>query len=98
MSVFPFAPGVTKTLSATDATGRVLLGAGGTSLEIISLPSEDTAFVAFGTVAVTAATTDYPVLSGTDKVITIPKDATYAAAICASGETATLYFTRGCGA
>jgi hypothetical protein len=57
------------------------------------------AFVNFGDVTVTAAVaTGMPVLAGNVEVFTIAPGDTYIAAICDTGESATLYITSGFGA
>lgn len=91
----PFTAG-TKQISATGTTGNVALAMDSTYLEV-SNDGPDTVFVELGGSTVTAAAnTGYPVLPGQSKLI-MRSSATYAAAICASGKTATVYFSAGDG-
>lgn len=86
-------------LSATTTTSSASLKNGNAPMQVrIYNAGTATAFLNFGTSAVTATTSGFPVPSGAIEVITIPGNATttYAAAITASG-TASVYITPGAG-
>lgn len=95
----------TVSLAATSTTGRVALSGVGTGQSQIEIQNKggNWAFVVFGDSSVVATAPNgataggYPVGPGMCKVVTIGTNATNAAAICASGETATLWFSVGCG-
>lgn len=99
---YPFIPGATATLAATATTGSVALGGqprgGAFQVRVVNV-GPNTAFIKRGGASVTAATTDFPVPAGVVEVLTFnntDKDpVTHVAAICASSQTATLYFTTG---
>lgn len=94
----PFTPGGSAVLEATSTTGNVLLPTTGSQVLIYSPSANDAAFIAFGTAStVEAEVTDICIPPGFSRIFTIPAGTTYIAAICASTETATLYFTRGDG-
>lgn len=88
----------TKQIAATAASANVALAKGTERNIEISNEGPDTVFVEFGGSSIAAAAaTGYPVLPGQSKVIRNIGQATYAAAICAAGKTATVYFTCGDG-
>jgi hypothetical protein len=92
----PFTPGATVSLAVTTTTGNVALTGNGEQLELTNAGTA-TVFVALGGTSVTAAVTDYPVLTGSSKLITRNPDShTRIAGITAAG-TATLYITVGRG-
>lgn len=96
---YPFTPAGTVSRAVTGSTASVALSATGfpaSTVEIQSLPGNSVAFIKFGDSTVTAATTDYPVLPGVDKIVTVPPNVTHVAAIGTTGTT--LYFTSGHGA
>lgn len=100
----PFTAGQTVALPVTAASARVALPTGiSDQLLITSATTGNEAFIAFGDVTVTSAVPSgtpaqaTPVLPGSAFVLTIPPDATHVAAICAGGNTATLWFTKGQG-
>lgn len=94
----PFTPAASASIDATDTTGNVALPPSGAQLLIYSPAANDAAFIAFGTAStVEAEVTDICIPPGFSRIFTIPDNTTYVAAICASTETATLYFTRGNG-
>ena len=94
-------PGFTQTgtvsLSATQASGRVALPATG-SLLVIRNYGSSIAYVKLGTVAVSAAVTDYPIDPYSYDVLarTVASE-TYLAAICNTGQTASLSISAGNG-
>lgn len=96
----PFTPLLagTATLSLpTAATSvSVSINAAASALELQN-PGSDTVFVRWGVGAQTAvATTDYPVLAGQSKIVSVPVGADTLAGITASGAgAATLYVTSG---
>jgi len=100
----------TKTLSASQTTGSVTLDttdvsstptpansgpSGGHSVLRIVNAGPNTAFVGWGVGAQTALTSWMPVLAGTIEVFSKAAAVDTVAAICASGQTATLYITCG---
>lgn len=96
----PMTPVGSATLAATQATGSVALpGAGDAAFQVAvwSPAANDAAFIKFGTSTVEALVTDIAIGPGQRVVFTIPSTVTHVAAICGSGETATLYFTTGQG-
>lgn len=98
MSSLPaFTPGgATATLAVTTASANVALNRSGANQLLVLNLGDAEAFVDFGDSAKTAATTDTPVPAGGWIMLSIPPDATHAAAITASG-TATLRLTPGDG-
>jgi hypothetical protein len=97
--MFPFSPGRTFTISATHTSGTTptAIGTGGSTLKLAN-SGTNVAFIAFGNSTVIAdETLSYPVMGGTGETITIPSGTTHLAATCLSGQTATLYVTRGDG-
>jgi len=104
--VTPFGPNFskTKTLSASQTTASVTLdatdvgtaatGGGANAIRIVNA-GPNIAFVRWGTGVQTAVTTDMPLMAGTVEVFAKPATADTVAAICSSGQTATLYVTGG---
>ncbi len=92
VSASPFqAKTVSVSASTTSATGTL---AAQTENIVVSNPSTTSvAFVRFSsTAAPTAVTTDFPVVPGSQVLLTKPKDAIYVAVILDTG-TATVYFS-----
>lgn len=98
----------TKTISATGTSASATLDAtdvsatqtntqvvGGHSVMRIVNKGPNTAFLRWGVGAQTALTTDMPMLAGTVELFSKAFDVNTVAAICASGETATVYVTCG---
>lgn len=98
MSKLPFTPGQTVTVNATDASGSTAaaLPANGGSVRVANV-GVVAAYIAFGGAAVSAATTDMPILPGTAECFGIGMQS-HVAARCATGQTATLMITGGDGA
>lgn len=98
----PFAPtGATVSRAATSTTASVAitsaaLGQGGTCVRLHNI-GPNIAFVKFGVSGVEAAATDLPIPVGVVEVFAIGPLVTHMAAICASGQTATVYCTPGQG-
>ena len=100
MSLQPFSPAIgksvhTQTLSATQSSGSKSIDRDDPQIRICNAGGS-TAFIRWGVGAQTAVTTDMPMLSGTVEVFN-KGIADTIAAICASGQTATLYLTLGNG-
>lgn len=94
----PFTPGASALLAVTDVTGSVALPAAGAMQVLIYSPAaNDLLFIKFGSSTVVAAVTDIAIPPGFNRIFTIPPEATHVAAIAGSGDTGTLYFTRGDG-
>lgn len=102
MTSFPFSPtGNTANLTADTTTGNVQVTTawpkGGGVIRATNKSTDTTAFVAFGTSAVEAATaTSMPILPSTVELFTVGELQTYAAGIVAAGSAA-LAFTPGQG-
>lgn len=98
MSSLPaFTPGgATASLAVTAASANVALNRNGANQVLVLNLGDAEVFVDFGDSAKTATTTDTPVPAGGWIMLSVPPDATHAAAITASG-TATLRFTPGDG-
>ncbi len=93
----PFRPfGSTVAVSATAASSAQTLPADALCLELQN-DGNSTCFVRWGASAQTAVTTDYPVLPGQSKIVSCDQGTLSVAAICASGESTTLYVTPGVG-
>ncbi len=91
-----FTPGATATLVAGAASASVAISPTATQVELQN-DGGATVFVRVGVGAQTAvATTDYPVLSGQSKIISVPIGADTLAGISPAGGT-TLYVTSGQG-
>lgn len=94
----PFTPGATQSVSVTDTTGATAINtlkAG--QVRIVSMPGSDTAYIAFGLATLEATTASIPVPPGAVVYFGVPQQASFIAAICATGETATLKLTFGDG-
>lgn len=93
-------------VSATSASTTIPAGpqSGNNTLELYNAGASD-CFVAVGVGSATAvkpatpgtATAGRPIPAGQPRGFSMPADATHIAAICASGETTTLYITRASG-
>lgn len=96
-NLFTPKPAGTVNIAATSSSARVSLARlGCRQVRIKNLDATAAAFVNFGDVTVTVATTTgMPIGAGETVGITLAEDWTYAAAICAT--TATVYFTPGNG-
>lgn len=91
----PFTPGNSASLAVTATTGSVALPSGsGTVLRLMN-DGSTTLYFKFGTSAVTAATTDTPILAGAIELFSLSASQTYLAGIADSGNTGTLRMTRG---
>lgn len=92
-----FSPVETKTIAATSTSGSATFTAGTSATakqcRVVNLGSS-TAFIRFTTGASTAVTTDMPIPTGAVEVFN-KGGADTVSAVCASGTTATLYFTTG---
>ena len=95
----PFTPAqnATVTLSATQANTQGTLTVQSGQIRIYNAGTNK-AFVRWGTGAQTATTADMPIAPGTVESFSKPPADLGIAAICSTGETATLYFTPGEGA
>lgn len=95
----PFTPAATVTLAVTETSASVALPAGlSDQVMVTSAPGSSLAFIQFGDGAVEATeASSTPILPTAAYTFTIGPDATHAAGITATGDTATLYFTRGQG-
>ena len=95
-----FAPaGNTVTLSVTGTTGRVARTAP-TTMGVVRVVNAgpNVAFMEFGDVTIEAtAAAGMPILPGSAELFAMSDIETDVAAICATGETATLYITSGIG-
>ena len=88
----------TSQIAATAASARVALAESDERNIEISNAGPDTVFVELGGSSVAAvAASGYPILAGQSKVVRNVQKHTYAAAICAATQTATVYFTCGDG-
>lgn len=98
----PFLPVQTVNLSVTDASARVAFGAflytSPRSVRILCLGSEQIVYIKFGDATVTAATTaTMRMLTGSVEIFLVDPAWTHVAALCPTGETATLDVTSGHG-
>lgn len=84
----------TATLAVTATSANVAISAIPPVVEIQNA-GDSIAFCRWGIGTQTAVTTDYPVLPGQSKSITIGTGNNNFAAICAAGLTTTLYITSG---
>lgn len=91
----PFTPRATATLAGTTVSSAVAIDPGCEQIEVNNA-GDTTLFVRWGTTTPTALITDYPVLPGHCKVITIGTGNAFLAGITATG-TATAYVTSGQG-
>lgn len=98
-STNPFTPDTanTKTLAATSTSASVTLATPDVSSNVLRIVNlgPNTAFLRWGVGAQTALTTDMPMLSGTVEVFSKSTTADTVAAICAGGNSATIYITAG---
>jgi hypothetical protein len=94
--VLPLRPGTTATLAVTTTSANVAISGAGNQIEIQNAGGV-TVFCRWGVGAQTAVATDYPVLAGHSKVVTMGVGNTNFAAICSAG-TSTVYITTGEGA
>ena len=94
----PFTPGLTVTLAVTDASDSVALPVGlSGQVMVTSAPDSSLAFIQFGDDTITAdEASSTPILPTASYVFTIGNE-THVAGVAATGNTATLYFTRGQG-
>ena len=87
------------TLDATDVSSTptpVSAGpSGGKAVMRLVNVGPNTCFVRWGVGVQTAVATDLPILVGVPELFTKSEDTNIVAAICASGQTATLYVTCG---
>jgi hypothetical protein len=101
----PFTPqwADTVSLSATAVSGRVALSGEQIDQVEISNDGPDAVFVTFGNSSIDATVPNgatggsYPVLAGQSKMVSPAANSTHAAAICASGKTATVWLSPGRG-
>ncbi len=98
MTTFPITPAYSQQIDATDTSGRVALGGVGKTL-LVQNAGTAVVFVKVGDITVTASVTmptlSYPVLGGAVMSWTVPDTFTHVAAICLSGQTTTIFVTRG---
>jgi hypothetical protein len=92
----PIRPNATVTLSPTTTSVNATIFAGDEQIEIQNAGGV-TVFCRWGIGAQTAVVTDYPVLAGQSKTVTIGSGNNNFAAICQAG-TSTVYVTTGEGA
>lgn len=100
-----FTPGPSGTIAATDTSQAITLAGGGSNLYVYNESDDTVAYIAVGDASVT--TTASAGTTGTGGgmavgprayfVFGMGRNATSVAAICATGETAILHFTRGDG-
>lgn len=93
----PFTPAGTVSRTVTSSSANVALPTTSSNYQLMvtSAAGGNIAFIKFGTSTVEAAVTDFPILPGTQRVISFPANATHVAAI--GSATTTLYFTVGNG-
>lgn len=94
----------TVRLAATSTNQRIAMAKSAEREIEITNDGPDPVYVRFGGSTVTAVVPtaagtagDYPILAGQSKIIRNLRGMTYAAAICASGKTADVYFSSGDG-
>lgn len=101
----PFTPGQSLKVTAGSATASTALPTNftGNQIEVQAIGTNPAA-IAFGTAAVAAtvattswAASNYPVINGQSKIITVPATATHVAYIRDGAADVTLYFTLGYG-
>lgn len=93
----PFSPSANATLAVTATTGNVAVGSAnqGSTFQFCNAGT-NICFIKNGTSnAITAATTDIPVLAGAILTYSFPPETTHIAAICLAASTTTLYISRG---
>ena len=88
-----FRPGATLTLSATSSSSGGTIDPSCPTLEIQNVGNE-AVFVRWGIGAQTAVVTDYPVMAGQAKKISIGSGNTHVACVTGSG-SCTVYVTSG---
>lgn len=94
----PFTPGATQSISVTATTGATAINTKSAGqVRIVSMPGSDTAYIAFGLNTLEATTSDIPIPPESVVYFSVPQQASYVAAVCATDETATLVFTFGDG-
>lgn len=84
----------TVSISATSTSGSTTVSSNGSNL-LITNSGPNTVFVRWGVGAQTATTADMPVLSGTQVIVSRTLSVDTVAAICASGQTASVSFCPG---
>ena len=92
----PFSPGETLTLAVTDVSSNASFAGAGAQASVVEVQNLGTlpCFIAFGATATTAG---YPIGAGQSKVVSKAPGVAQIAAICATGQTTTLYVTAGQG-
>jgi hypothetical protein len=95
MNVIPFSPanGATVKLTVTSISSSSALTLHQTVKVYNFGPNK--AFIRYGIGAQTALTTDMPVAPGNTELFTLPAQIATIAAVCDTGETATVYCTPG---
>lgn len=96
MNVIPFSPanGATKTLTVTSTSSSDTFAGVHQTMRVYNA-GPNKAFLRWGVGAQTALTTDMPVGPTNTETFSLPPQAATVAAICATGETATVYCTPG---
>lgn len=98
-SINPFTPDSanTKTIAATSTSSSVTLATPDVNSNVMRIVNlgPNTVFLRWGTGAQTALTTDMAMLSGTVEVFSKAPGMDTVAAICAGGNSATVYVTCG---
>lgn len=105
MDLLPFTPhsAATNSISATAGSARVLLSEASSDQLELTNDGPNTVYLEFGGSSVAATVPNggtgggYPVLAGQSKVIQRSGTWTYAAAICATSQTALVLITAGKG-
>ncbi len=96
-----FLPHISVKKALTAVSSRIALDKTGGTLQPdqvrITVDGTDNAYIAFGTVAVTADATDMFVLTGTTEVFTCPPSTTNIAGISDAASGCTIYITSGNG-
>ncbi len=93
----PFRPGAATQTINVNATSQSVTLPGALPQVELQNDGASACFVRVGASPQTAVTTDYPILPGQSKIITVETQAGVLAAVCAAGGTATLYVTPGWG-
>lgn len=96
MNVIPFSPanGATKKLTVTSNSSSDTFAGVHQTVKVYNF-GPNKAFIRYGNGAQTALTTDMPIAPGNTEIFTLPPQVTTVAAICDTGETATVYATPG---
>lgn len=102
MTTFPISPAYSNQIDATSTSTNVALSGVGKTL-LVQNAGTDVAFLSVGTdddveADATMPGLSFPVLGGSITSWTMPDGFTHVAAICASGDSTTLFVTRGEGA